>query len=406
MAYYQLPKINTYLTGKHLRLKFRDEKDTSNFISLSIAHYLNIVKLRINDHICDWDNIKKITNPYEYIHTNISSGKYSISKIKPLSRAFFKLIEIYNTFDLFKDTPMKPIVSFHLAEGPGGFIEALTYLRFNSKDIYYGMTLIDEDDDSIPGWKKSSKFLYKNPNISIEYGADGTGNLYSPDNFLHCYKKYKNSIDFITADGGFDFSVDFNKQEIMAQRLIFSEVAYAIIMQSLNGTFILKMFDIFLKSSVDILYILSCFYSKVFIIKPNTSRIANSERYIVCTGFKFVDTSYIYEKLHSIFIILNCMQINDLCIAALLDLPIPYRFKNALEEINAIIGRQQIDNILVTLRFIQNKERKGEKIQQIKNANIQKSITWCTKNKIPHNKMGYVGNIFLSDSSRNKKYKI
>ena len=97
------------------------------------------------------------------------------------------------------------------------------------------------------------------------------------------------------------------------------------------------------------------------------------------------------------------MRINDLCIANLLDLPIPYRFVNAIEEINATLGRQQIDNILITLRFIQNKERKGEKLQQIKNANIQKCIQWCIKNKIPYNKLGYTGNIFLSESS--KKYK-
>ena len=31
-------------------------------------------------------------------------------------------------------------------------------------------------------------------------------------------------MDIITADGGFDFSIDFNKQEEMACRLIFSQV--------------------------------------------------------------------------------------------------------------------------------------------------------------------------------------
>ena len=29
----------------------------------------------------------------------------------------------------------------------------------------------------------------------------------------------KNRVDFITADGGFDFSIDFNNQENMAVRL-------------------------------------------------------------------------------------------------------------------------------------------------------------------------------------------
>ena len=91
MASYPLPNLQTHITAQSIKLTFRNEKDTSKYISLSIADYLYSVKQRINNHLSDWDNIKKITNPYEYIHTNISVGKYSISKIKPMSRAFFKL---------------------------------------------------------------------------------------------------------------------------------------------------------------------------------------------------------------------------------------------------------------------------------------------------------------------------
>ena len=47
------------------------------------------------------------------------------------------------------------INSFHLAEGPGGFIEAMTHLRQQFKnDKYYGMTLINENCNIIPVWKK------------------------------------------------------------------------------------------------------------------------------------------------------------------------------------------------------------------------------------------------------------
>ena len=38
------------------------------------------------------------------------------------------------------------------------------------------------------------------------------------------FYKYKNSMDVITADGGFDFSVDFNNQEQLAFRLILTQV--------------------------------------------------------------------------------------------------------------------------------------------------------------------------------------
>jgi len=42
----------------------------------------------------DWDEMKKVTNPYEYIHTAVPGHKYPVSKFKPLSRSFYKMIEI------------------------------------------------------------------------------------------------------------------------------------------------------------------------------------------------------------------------------------------------------------------------------------------------------------------------
>jgi hypothetical protein len=93
------------------------------------------------------------------------------------------------------------------------------------------------------------------------------------------------------------------------------------------------------------------------------------------------------------------MKFKDILISRLLDININYKFINTIEEINAIIGQQQIANIHSTLRIIQNKERKGEKIASIKNKNIQKCVNWCIKNKIPYNKYGISSNIFLSSAS-------
>ena len=84
------------------------------------------------------------------------------------------------------DDNTEQLESFHLAEGPGGFIEAIQYMRNNNinnnNDTYYGMTLIDEADCNVPSWKKSKSFLLKKNNIKLEYGADNTGNLFNKDN--------------------------------------------------------------------------------------------------------------------------------------------------------------------------------------------------------------------------------
>ena len=49
-------------------------------------------------------------------------------------------------------------------------------------------------------------------------------------------------MDLITADGGFDFSMDFNQQEILIGKLLFAQIAYALCLQKRGGKFILKIF--------------------------------------------------------------------------------------------------------------------------------------------------------------------
>ncbi len=398
MIYYTLPQINYTISCHDLKLII-NEKSEDKKNSCSLKKYLSKIKGLIDYHILDWDTVKKYTNTYEFIHTIIPNQKMSISKVKPISRAFFKLIEIYNRHSIFSNNT--PIKSFHLAEGPGGFIEATAYIRDNEHDNYYGMTLLNENNNT-PNWKKAEHVLKKYKNITIENGVDNTGNLYNHLNLLYCKKKYKNSMNIITADGGFDFSDDYNNQEINAYRLIFTQISYAIVMQKYNGHFILKIFDIFEKCTTEILYILSCFYKKIIICKPDTSRIANSEKYIVCKFFKYSDTENISNRFINIIKVLEKVDFNIYVISSMLNIPVHFYFMKNVLEANAILGHQQIENILYTIKIITHKDRKHDKLLSLKNNNIQKCINWCINNNIPYNKNYQSNNIFLGE--RTKSY--
>ena len=225
MTYYQLPRIPV-LIQKYIDF-VEDDRMPVPILSNSLSYYLYDIKEKLNRREKDWDIFKKYTNPYEYIHTYIPLKKKCISKHKPLSRSFFKMVEIIHTFDLFFDS--KPIKSFHLAEGPGGFIEAIANIRNCKEDKYIGMTILDSNNDpNIPAWKKTEQFLKQNTNVFIEEGYDKTGNILLLENFKYCKEKYESSMDLITADGGFDFSLDFNKQEINIAKLLFSQICYYI----------------------------------------------------------------------------------------------------------------------------------------------------------------------------------
>tara|TARA_B100001057_G_scaffold185347_1_gene186084 strand:+ start:6751 stop:7920 length:1170 start_codon:yes stop_codon:yes gene_type:complete len=385
MSYYLLSSIKTTIDINNIDIEFGINDIV---ISKSLNNYINSMKQQIDNYMSSWDIYKKYTNPYEYIHSNIPETKISICKYKPISRSFYKMIEMCNVLHIL-DNYRGDLKSFHLAEGPGGFIEAIDMLRNNKNDMYYGMTLIDDKSDFVPGWKKSDILLKKNNNIIIEKGQDKTGNLFNYDNLLYCYRKYKSSMDIITGDGGFDFSIDFCNQEIIANKLIFAQMCYAIILQNTGGTFILKIFDVFTQATIDVLYILTMYYSKVYIIKPNTSRYANSERYVVCKNFKGGVTENLINHLSSIFKKLN----TDNNIRRFLNIDVPYLLLNKIEEINAIIGQQQLENILQTLNILDNS--KSDKLESLKKNNIQKCVQWCIKNRLPYIKNLHALNIFL-----------
>jgi 23S rRNA U2552 (ribose-2'-O)-methylase RlmE/FtsJ len=393
MTVFLLPRTNMSIYEKIQYSELPADEDPV-FISNSLSHYLSNIKERINSREKLWDSYKKYTNPYEYIHTPTPNKRKSVSKYKPISRSYFKMIEMIHLFQLKYDHPIR---SFHLAEGPGGFIEALAMTRNNKEDQYIGMTLQDDANDSnIPAWKKSQYFLNRFPNVLLENGADYTGNILKLQNMKHCNEYYNSSMDLITADGGFDFSMDFNHQEIFISKLLFGQVAFALTMQKKGGTFILKIFDCFMKHTIDILYILSSFYEKVHIIKPQTSRYANSEKYIVCKGFIYSTNKDFYGFLEKGFI--NMLKNKKEVPCRFLNVEVPYYFLQKIEEYNAIFGQKQIQNIHFTMSFIDNKY-KQEKIEMLIKTNIQKSTNWCLKYDVPYNILLNTTNLFTNSAS-------
>ena len=397
MLYYLLPEINKKINPNDLKLNLINKENgqiNEIFISKSFWKYLNKLKLLINKHSDSWDITKKYTNPYEFIHTNIPYVNISIGKYKPISRAFFKLVEIYNHFNLIHFN--KNIKTFHLAEGPGGFIEATYYLRNNRNDRYYGITLINNDDHMIPGWNKSQNYLKKRTNIIIEKGATGDGDLYNHANFKQLCEKYQNSMEIVTADGGFDFSSDFNHQENNVFKLLYTQVMYAVALQKHNGHFVIKIFDIFLKNTCQLMYLLSCFYKKVYVTKPNTSRYANSEKYVVCKYFKLKDTKDISDRFYKILHVLGNVDMNIYEINNILNHKIQFYYLLKIEEINAIFINQQVENILNTIKLISYGDKRKDKIDTLKSQNIIKCIQWCEQFNIPYNKNYNKINTFIT----------
>ena len=124
---YKLTK-NKNISQPIINLKFKllDIEDKINDEYLNLIEYKNKIEFLENQQL--WDIGKKISNNYELIY--LPNKKYkndSISNYEPLSRSYFKLLEMIVDFDLL--SIRKGLKIACLAEGPGGFVESIINYR-------------------------------------------------------------------------------------------------------------------------------------------------------------------------------------------------------------------------------------------------------------------------------------
>lgn len=340
----------------------KDEYLYINDILSSLKDELNDTKSLIDDYLKEWEIVKKQIHNYEYVYT--SSNYYNnISKISPFSRSYFKFTEMYYEFNLIENDKKNKIAC--LAEAPGGFVQSIFNLFDKDIDILYGITLLSSDN-KVPKW---NSLLKRNSKIKFVFGKNKDGDLYDFNNVLSIINIIgKNTIDLVTADGGIDYSIDYSKQEENSIKLIYSEIFLALNIQKKGGNFLCKIFDIFKKETILLIYKLNLLYESVSFYKPKTSRLSNSEKYIICQRYKGYNKEIINEL---------CLSFND----NKLEYPISKTFLNNIYEYNEYYCKNQINYIKKGINII-----KDNKISSRPSKNqINKSIGWCKKYNIPLN---------------------
>jgi 23S rRNA U2552 (ribose-2'-O)-methylase RlmE/FtsJ len=394
---FQFEKNNALIEIKNISIK-EISKD-NNLLFKNYYDNISREKEKIDElsNVEDWDKMKKIGNPYELIYTTYNKKRKndSISLYSPISRSYFKLWEIFYNYNIFENfNKNEKYIHAHLAEGPGGFMEATYNYRSkilntqNLGDIFYGITL-KPTSDYVPDWTKIKKVFNNSPNINIEYG-----NLYNIDdvkNYLKLFKK--NKAHFSTADGGFDYSTNFNRQEVNSCKIIYSETVIALNVLRKGGSFICKVFDLFTYSMVQILYLLYNSFEKIIIYKPETSRPANSEKYIICINY--YDNIEDNEKNNLIENIRTWNNITNEENTAILDnIKINSDFIHILSDYNLKYINHQAHYLKNTIKISQKKIEK-EEYNELINNQVVHAINWCKKYnvKINENSIYYKKNI-------------
>jgi cap1 methyltransferase len=343
-----------------------------------------------------WDKMKKLGNPYELIYTTYHRKRKneSISSYSPLSRSYFKMWEIYNNYPIFKNFPLTTDFQFcHLAEGPGGFMEAsfnylkhIRHKRHRPMDRYYGITL-KPYNDYIPDWTKIQRIFGSSDHVYVQYG-----NLYLYEEVLEYVRNFSTRrAHVVTADGGFDYSKDFNGQELSSCQIIFSEMVIAFHVLIRNGSFICKVFDLFSVPMMKMIELLHRNFEFVYIYKPSTSRPANSEKYIVCLNYLDIMTPE--EKLHLLQMIgmWNTMVeqgVEDDMIVDFEGIRVKNDLIHSLERLNEEYIQQQkssLEKILDIAKKHPSAMIDKVEYDQLIRDQVSHAIEWCTRYNIEIN---------------------
>lgn len=237
-----------------------------------------------------WELAKKMVNPYEIVYTHEDPLFHpSISIIKPLSRSYFKMIEMLSVLQFFERLPKQQpkVRSAHVAEGPGGFIQAVVDVCQRNRRVLENATAmtLKSTEQHVPGWRRAAAFLFHHREVRLHYGEDNTGNVYHVANQNSFVKVVKPGAHLFTADGGFDFSVNYDFQEQNVFRLLVCSSIIGLKSLIQDGSFVLKLFDIFSEHTKVLLGLLGRCFKEWTLYKPALSRPCNSERYFLGRGY-------------------------------------------------------------------------------------------------------------------------
>jgi hypothetical protein len=409
MNYHIIPTNNF-----KIKINVKLEREIKPIISHGLIFFINDINNQIrnlqehygknNEHV-SIEYIHQIVNPFEFLHSIVPGSTISVSKIKPDSTIFFELMEIFQTFNINDHFFSKPKIKVcNLTHNHTSTIHLLNMLR-------------EDNEDNITSSHFHFDEIYRN----------------------FVAKRYNSSFDLIICEFSPTIYDDIQKYINYMILTLIIILNY----QMKNGVCFIKIDNIFYKAIIDIVFILSSIFDKIYLVKPSISNITTSDRYIVCKGYKLdsslgldssidLDSSInldsstnldsniniVHDKLVAY---INKYKLTDnntkdnntkdnnatdnnatdnnatdnMYVNTIIENEIPYYILNRIEESNLVIGQQQLEALDQLINIFKNKNR-DEKIDNLKKTHIQKCIQWCEKNQLPHNKFIDKINIFLA----------
>jgi hypothetical protein len=214
-----------------------------------------------------------------------------ITNTKSISNAWIKCNELLIHYNLLPQKVESEFVHFDNAAFPGSFLVCTSHLvasQFNWYALYkwYGSSLLLANrDDSKP--LEDDYNLYKDYPGCWLMTAEDNGDVTKGVFHQNVYKRLHNKVDLYTSDLGFNFSKDYNEQELTHLPANIGQILSSLLTLKIGGCSITKQYMTFSTSLIAIMYCVSCFFEEFYLCKPYSSRDVNSETYLVGKKLKY-----------------------------------------------------------------------------------------------------------------------
>jgi hypothetical protein len=346
-------------------------------ISLGFHNFLHRTKsaMSITNKLQTKNEFYYIINPFEHIIPNYEDSLKNLTEhylgIKDdipaiLSSSFYKMWEILYSFGI---ADKKELSYAYLSGGNESFIQAV--IKYREK-LGNGIT---------------------NDNIYKEKYTETDNKAIKIDNISKLFKKdvekSKKYTDLLIADCDLEWD-NINYQEQEGYQLILGEIITALCVQAKDGAFVLKVFETFTIPTIKMIYLLSSFYQKTYIYKPFYSRASDSEKYIICTGFKFdrkQNASELDIKIKSLEKVLEGMNSNKFVYDIYSEMSLPNGYLDHFKFMNIKIANPQQIMINEIVKYIKENNYFGEKYHKHREKQIEATKWWISNFYPPSNNL-------------------
>nr|QBK88415.1 MAG: FtsJ-like methyltransferase [Mimivirus LCMiAC01] len=361
---YELPEIKDDIFDYKIDPQFSSNSDYPKF-SFGFHHYYHQSKNKmiITEKFEGKKKVYNIMHPFE-IHiddyeddiSNTSISYFGLkNKSDIINNNFCGLWEMILMFDLIP-TNKSGFISTHLGKNRS-FVQAIKFYRnmFSKKNVS----------------KKDKYDIIKNFNSGkIKNSASKNKNL--------LFKPSKTSLSrtwLVTAEGGSWINESTQEPEVF--NLILGEVITALKIQAKNGNFICKIFESFTQTTVKLICVLLSFYKNVQIVKPNMSYDSDSEKYLVCIGYKGPNNKKI--KMLENMLELSYKKKSKHIVDFFPEFKILHDIIAAVTEININVANRQFVRINEIVDFIKKESYRGEEYHNQREIQIEATKYWLDR---------------------------